>query len=462
MRARQQCTVTLLMPLVSMGLVLSLSSTKLSADEPEATNTRCMAVVTPQSAALGAMIDVSNSAELSHQLAQAAPGSHIVLQSGTYLGQFIIDKSLSITGRPGAIIEAQHQGAALTINASHVTINGLTIKQWGGDLYQKDAAILLHAGSDDVQLLNNQLSGQGFGIYAQQLQRLTICGNRITGDSHTFKLDRGDGVHLQRVDGALISANQIQQVRDGIYLESGKGSQVYGNHMSDMQYGIHYMYTQQDSAMDNQACRVDGGYALMNSTDIHLAHNQVTHAKEFGVLLNMTNGALVEANRMANISAPDAIKGDLFSEGKGIFIYGARDNHIKDNHIANNDVGIAMALGGESNQVSLNRFIDNGTQVRYVGEQSVEWSEQQRGNYWSDYRGWDLNGDGVGDSMHLPNDRLDRLFWLYPEASFLMASPIVTLLKWLDNQIQAVDASGVIDRYPLMENSAAAHTRGAL
>ena len=202
--------------------------------------------------------------------------------------------------------------------------------------------------------------------------------------------------------------------------------------------------------MDNRASHLDGGYALMNAEAINLGYNRVSQAREFGVLLNMTNNARIHGNHIEQISAPDAPLGDLFAQGKGLFIYGARDNQIYDNHIAANDIGIAMALGGEGNQVYQNQFIDNSTQVRYVGEQLVEWSLHQHGNFWSDYRGWDLNGDAVGDSIYLPNDRLDRLFWLYPEASLLMESPVVKLLKWVDSRLQLNNLTGVMDSYPLM------------
>lgn len=398
----------------------------------------------------GTYHSVSSASELTLQLAQAEAGSTIELQAGLYSGHFVIDKRLHLAAQPGAVIDAQGQGTAVKIMAAGVVVSGLTVRNWGPDLYQKDAAFLLSEASDSVRLLNNHLTGPGFGIYAYQLKDLLVRDNYIRGDARLSKLDRGDGIHLLRVDKPLISDNQIHHVRDGVYLESGSGSQVYGNTFTEQQYGIHYMYTQDDEAMDNRASHLDGGYALMNAEAINLGYNRVSQAREFGVLLNMTNNARIHGNQIELVSAPDAPLGDLFAQGKGLFIYGARDNQIYGNYIAANDIGIAMALGGEGNQVYQNQFIDNSTQVRYVGEQQVEWSLHQHGNFWSDYRGWDLNGDAVGDSIYLPNDRLDRLFWLYPEASFLMESPVVKLLKWVDSRLQLNNLTGVMDSYPLM------------
>lgn len=60
-----------------------------------------------------------------------------------------------------------------------------------------------------------------------------------------------------------------------------------------------------------------------------------------------------------------------------------------------------------------------------------EWSIDGRGNYWSDYLGWDRNGDGLGDVPYEPNDNVDRLLWMYPQVRLLMNSPSIEMLRWV-------------------------------
>ena len=395
-------------------------------------------------------VTVVDSETLHSALASMPQGAEIRLKPGLYRGHFHIEKPLALIGAPGVVFDAQGVGSAILVSAPGVSITRVTVQRWGQDLYEKDAAIRLMPGANDVAIIANRLVGPGFGVYASEVSDLRLLDNQIQGDEQTFLLDRGDGIHLLKVNHPTVRGNRISKVRDGIYLESGIGSRIYSNHLSNLQYGLHYMYTQQDEAMDNLATRVSGGYALMNSQGIHLIANTVQHAQEFGVLLNLTHDAKIQANQIEATQMANSVAGDLFSEGKGLFVYGAQRNQIIGNSVAGNQIGIAMALGGEDNAVYQNQFLANTTQVRYVGEQRVEWSFQGRGNYWSDYQGWDLDGDGIGDSQHLPNDNLDRLFWLYPEARFLMESPIVKLLKWLDNQIQDEHSAGVVDSYPLM------------
>ncbi|MDE2089933.1 MAG: copper-binding protein, partial [Gammaproteobacteria bacterium] len=91
-------------------------------------------------------------------------------------------------------------------------------------------------------------------------------------------------------------------------------------------------------------------------------------------------------------------------------------------------------------------------QVKYVEYRPQEWSRRGRGNYWSDYLGWDLNGDGIGDVPYLPNDAVDRILWDYPLSRLLMNSPTLETLRWVQNQFPVLQPPGVQDSYPLMKS----------
>ncbi|PWF63206.1 copper ABC transporter substrate-binding protein [Shewanella sp. BC20] len=392
---------------------------------------------------------VTDTAALTQALTRAQDGDTVVLATAVYEGNFTVSRAIHLKGEAGATLDALRQGSALTITAPKVIVEGLNIRHWGRDLYYHNAGILLQPGADEVLIKGNRLVGDGFGIYGEQLSAPRIMENSISGNGAIYVLDRGDGVFLKHVSAPHVQANHFIFVRDGVYLESVTDSQIHHNQFAKLQYGIHYMYTRGDEASNNQAISVDGGYALMNSQHIFLHHNKVSHARDFGILLNITNDAHIQANVATEVVNPQGSL-ELGNEGKGIFIYAAQNNRIEANEFSHSDTGISMAMGGEANRLWHNRILANQTQVKYVGEAQLEWSYQGQGNYWSEYQGWDTNGDGLGDIAHRPNDSLDKLFWLYPEAKLLMESPVVLLLRWVERQFQPTGVSGVSDSFPLM------------
>ena len=392
---------------------------------------------------------VSSADQLDDALIDAEEGDVIILQSGVYRIQAEVDtRGITLRGEPGAVIDAGGKGTALVIRRPRVRVENLTLRGYGPDLYARDAGVKLTDGADDAVLAGLTLEGAGFGVRADRLERLRIENCSIAGDAGMHVLDRGDGVFLNYVKDPVLVGNRVRNVRDGFYFENVDSSVSERNTFTGAQYGIHYMYTRGDSAADNRAAGVRGGYALMSSKNITLRRSTSSGNIEFGILLNVADGCLVEENSVSGVHNP---KGNpaLDTEGKGIFIYGPGRNRVTRNLIEKADIGIGVALGGEGNVLWENAFVENTIQVRYVGEKPLEWSHEGRGNFWSTYLGWDLDHDGIGDRPYQPNDSLDRIFWIYPEARFLMDSPVVALLRWLANQFEIDRGKGVTDSSPL-------------
>ena len=65
-------------------------------------------------------------------------------------------------------------------------------------------------------------------------------------------------------------------------------------------------------------------------------------------------------------------------------------------------IGIHFTAGSEQNTLWENNFIANRNQVKYVGTRHLEWSSEQRGNYWSDHVAFDLDGDGTANQPYRP------------------------------------------------------------
>jgi nitrous oxidase accessory protein len=136
---------------------------------------------------------------------------------------------------------------------------------------------------------------------------------------------------------------------------------------------------------------------------------------------------------------------------KCVFIYNSNKNRFSRNRFEGCDIGVHFTAGSEGNDITGNAFIGNRTQVKYVGTRWLEWSEDGRGNYWSDNPAFDLNGDGIADAPYRPNDLVDRVVWSYPLAKLLLNSPGVQVLRWAQSRFPALHPGGVVDSAPLMQ-----------
>lgn len=418
----------------------------------------CWILLTTQQAGLAAERSLTPQDDLQRCIDQAATGDTLILGPGLYSGNFVISHRLSLRGEPQAIIDAGGRGHALRIRAPGVRISGLRIEHWGQDLSTLDAGVFIEAGAGQVEIRDNHLHGGGFGIWLDGAPDARIIGNRIRGQRELRSSDRGNGIHLSGAQGALIQGNDIAGVRDGLYIESSHHNRLIGNLLHELRFGIHYMYAYSNELRHNHTRNTRTGYALMQSKHLDVRHNRSENDRNYGILMNYITDSTISHNRIEGVRSGlsstfvDSQTAVTGAAGKALFIYNSLFNQISDNLLANSDLGIHLTAGSEDNRFSGNAFIGNKKQVKYVANRQQEWSYQDRGNYWSDYLGWDMNADGVGDTVYRPNDGVDKLLWKYPVARVLMNSPAIEALRWVQRQFPVLRPVGVADSRPLMRS----------
>ncbi|CDZ95801.1 NosD protein [Pseudomonas saudiphocaensis] len=384
---------------------------------------------------------------------QAEGDNRWTLPAGDYSGQFLIDQPMTLTCAPGAVIRGQNRGNVLTVRAADVTIEGCELRESGRDLTQMNAAIFLEPTANGTVIRNNYLQGAGFGIWAELNQNVLIEGNRIEGDLGLRSQDRGNGIHLFSVKGARVLGNHVWHTRDGIYIDNSNGNSIEHNLFEDLRYGVHYMFSHDNRVIANTTRRTRTGYALMQSRKLTVTGNRSEQDQNYGILMNYITYSTISDNLVADVERGDTGGDSMISggEGKALFIYNSLFNTIEDNHFQRSDLGIHLTAGSEDNRISGNAFVGNAQQVKYVAIRTQEWSVDGRGNYWSDYLGWDRNEDGLGDIAYEPNDNVDRLLWMYPQVRLLMNSPSIEVLRWVQRAFPVVKSPGVQDSHPLMK-----------
>ncbi|SHE34096.1 nitrous oxidase accessory protein [Modicisalibacter ilicicola DSM 19980] len=412
-----------------------------------------IALFSLSSAVFGADLEATPGQSPQALIDKASDGDHLHLPKGRYPGPLDITRSLRISAEEQAIIDGQGEGHAVIIDAPEVTLEGLEIVNWGKNLTDLDAGIFVTEQGTNSVIRNNRLEGPGFGIWLDAVKGVRVVDNVIRGDTGLRSQDRGNGIHLFNVQDVRVSGNDITRTRDGIYIDTSSNNVLSHNTLYDLRYGIHYMYAYDNRVEDNLTHDTRTGYALMQSKRLTVVGNRSVNDDNYGILMNNITGSVIRDNRIEGITQPVDEHGEgklSGGDGKAIFVYNSQFNEFLDNRFARSDIGIHLTAGSEDNEVVGNAFVDNRQQVKYVATRPQEWSREDGGNYWSDYLGWDLDNDGIGDTSHEPNDAMDRVLWRYPAARLLMHSPAVLALRWAQRQFPVFRPEGVKDSAPLM------------
>jgi nitrous oxidase accessory protein len=375
---------------------------------------------------------------LQQAIDQADSGDRLLLQDGVYVGSIVIDRSLQLLGKSASIIDGEAVGRVITVAAPDVVVRGVTVQNSGVSLATEDSGIFVTSDGDGALIDANQLQGNLIGVYLKGPENAVVQRNVITGSTDPHVNDRGNGVQLWNTPGSLVEDNDIRYGRDGIFVTTSRNNIFRGNRLRDLRFAIHYMYTNDSKVSDNYSTGNHVGYALMYSSRLQINNNVSDGDRDRGLFFNYTNHSVISDNH---------VKGGA---EKCVFIYNANINRFYGNTFSGCRIGIHFTAGSERNQVYENAFVNNRTQVKYVGTRDIEWSLDGRGNYWSDNPAFDLDNDGIADQSYRPNDLVDQIVWRHPMAKLLLNSPAVQVLRWAQSEFPALHPGGISDSAPLM------------
>ncbi|MBP6189729.1 MAG: nitrous oxide reductase family maturation protein NosD [Azonexus sp.] len=366
----------------------------------------------------------------------AQAGDTVRVQRGFYEEHLVIDKPLHLVGVERPTLSGGERGDVIRVKSPDVTIEGFIVRDSGADLTAQNAGIYVEPGSDRIAVRKNALVYNLFGVWLEKLKDPEVSANLITGKRDLSSARRGNGIQLYNTTGARIIANHISFARDGIYVDVSHHAVFRGNSMHHLRYGTHYMNSNDNLWEDNDSYLNRGGLALMEVRRQVVRNNRAWGNVDHGIMLRTIQDSVIENNVVAG-------------NGRGFFIYDAEYNLLKGNRVIGNRVGAHVWAGSIHNDVDGNDFIQNREQVRYVATHDEVWGKQQ-GNYWSNYAGWDANGDGIGDVPYEANDMVDRLTWKYPLVKLLLNSPAVHSLRLIARQFPLLRSTSIVDPHPRM------------
>ncbi len=369
-------------------------------------------------------------------------GDTLVLSSGVYYGSINIDRSLSLLGNTKSIIDGEGSGHVITVSAPDALVSRMRIEHSGSNLVIEDSGVFITDAGDRARIEDNYFENNLFGINLKGPDSAIIKNNVIIGSRNHRINDRGNGIHLWNSPGSIVENNDIRYGRDGIFVTTSRNNVFHGNRLRDLRFAIHYMYTNDSEVSGNVSINNHVGYALMFSHHLKIMNNRSQGDHERGLFFNFANYSVIDGNRVTG--------GDDGGPEKCVFIYNSNFNQFTNNLFRDCQIGIHFTAGSESNEIYGNAFINNRTQVKYVGTRYIEWSKNGHGNYWSDNLAFDIDANGIADRPYRPNDLVDQIIWQHPLAKLLLNSPAVQILKWAQSEFPGIHPGGVTDSAPLI------------
>lgn len=382
---------------------------------------------------------------IGQRIAAAAPGDTLVIAEGEYHEHIRIDKPLTLIAQGRVVLDGDASGDIVEIAAPDVTLRGFVIRNTGIDLDQENCAIRVLAPRATIE--SNTLDDILFGIDLRESADSRVLNNRIGGK----KLDiarRGDGLRLWRSDRAIIQGNSIHDGRDAILWYSS-GVVVRDNTAFDCRYGLHLMFSDNITITDNTLSRNSVGIYLMYSSGIEITRNRLIQNRGpsgYGIGLKEADQFSIRDNLIVANRSGAYIDGSPFTN--------AKPGEFSGNTFAYNDVGVTFLPSAKGNELAENNFIDNIDQICVAGRGSLvanQFWKGDRGNFWSDYTGYDQNADGVGDFVHESSTLFESLLERQPSLRLFLFSPAQQAIEFVGRAIPAVRPEAKFtDEVPLM------------
>ncbi len=362
----------------------------------------------------------------------------LLIKKGIYKEyNIIIDKPLTIIGEYYPVIDGEEKGEIITIVSNNVTIDGLYLINVGVS-YTEDYAALRVRKSKNFELKNLVLDNLFFGIYIEKSKYGKIYNNKITGDAKE-EYNSGNGIQLWYSHHIEIENNFVQHVRDGIYLEFSDDCLIKNNvSANNLRYGLHFMFSNNDVYEGNTFEENGAGVAVMFSKNIKMIRNVFRKnwgSASYGLLLKEINDA--------------EIKGNTFEENTiGINIEGSNRITYKNNSFIKNGWAVKVRGACYTNSFINNNFLYNSFDLSYNSKIHDNIFDN---NYWSNYTGYDLDKDGIGDIPYRPVKLFSYIVNRTPETIILLRSLFIDIIDFSEKVSPVFTPDNLIDSNPLIK-----------
>lgn len=370
-------------------------------------------------------------------LEAAKDGDKVIVHKGIYKeGTVVIDKKIHFIGKDYPVIDGQEIDDVIAIKSSDVVVKGLKVINSGYATMKDPCAIKVY-NENNVRIENNILDNNFFGIYIQNGTNCIVKNNKITAHSPKEQ-QSGNGIHAWKSENIEITNNEIIGHRDGIYFEFVYHSTISNNiAKNNLRYGLHFMFSHNDSYDSNTFTNNGAGVAVMYSRQVTMTQNTFNENwgdAAYGLLLKeLTDSKIINNTFVHNTT--------------GIYLEGTTRVKMEKNLFEGNGWAMKLQASCMDNEIINNNFLGNTFDTATNGSLTLN---KFTANYWDKYEGYDLNKDGFGDVPYHPLSLFSVLVEKNPSAMLLFRSFMITLLDKSEKVLPSITPDNFKDEKPLM------------
>jgi parallel beta-helix repeat protein len=320
----------------------------------------CLLLCTLAVSVNGAALNVGSGGQytsITGAINAAQPGDTITISAGTYTENIIVTKSVTIkAASPGSVVvtAADPSKDVFLVQAKNVRVEGLTI------------------------------SG-------------------ATGAS---------GIHVDHTSACIVTAISAHGNDRAIYLDGATNCEVSSSNLADNGYGVYCDNASNNTILSNIATGEQGdgktlgdGIYMYYSDANTITHTNLSANHVFGISLYHSSGNTITNNSILN------------NQDIGVRLRESNNNTLTFNTVSGNvNLGI-LSITETGDHIYLNNFVSQPNSISDV--QGIVLNSPQQlpytfggathigymGNYFSDYKGSDANGTGIGSAASVSGDK---------------------------------------------------------
>lgn len=375
---------------------------------------------------------------LRNAINNAHNGDTLLLQNGIYKEHdLVIQKKIVVTGNLNCIIDCENKFQAFIIQSDFAVINGIEIRNIGRSSITDMAGIRV-VNANFVTISNNRFTNNTYGIYLQNASQCSMLNNTISSDLKD-EVNGGNGIHAWKSDHLLVKGNSVSGHRDGIYFEFVTESHIVSNNsFNNARYGLHFMFSHNDTYSLNTFKDNGAGVAVMYSRGVIMQGNNFLHNwgdASYGLLLKEITDSKIDHNQF--------IKNTV-----GIHMEGTTRVDVKQNLFQDNGWALRVQASCSGSNFIGNNFISNSFDIATNGTLMLNVFDR---NFWDKYDGYDLNRNSIGDVPYYPVSVYSVISEKIPSAMILYHSFLTDIIEKVEKVMPTMIPDKLKDDNPIMK-----------